>query len=114
VEADRGLLTCFLPKLPSQGDVDGALWDALRIRVDERTREWKGPIGDRVRSLERAGVFRIDAWSGLLRDPATGQALDRAQAELLVLRSEVTPARIARSNTAVDGSGSTPSSASAE
>ena len=114
VEEARGLLACFLPRLPAQGDVDAALWDALRIRADERSREWKGPIGDRVRAFEGSGVIRIDPWSGLLRDPATGQALDRAQAELLVLRAESSPARIARSNTAVDGSGSTPSSASAE
>ena len=45
-ERDRGLLACFEPRLPAQADVDAALWDALRIRADERAREWNGPIGD--------------------------------------------------------------------
>jgi hypothetical protein len=111
-ERDRGLLACFEPHLPSQAEVDPALWDALRIRADERTREWSGPIGAGLRALAEARVVTLDPWSGLVRDPRTGTALDRAQAELLVLRDE--SAKIARSNTAVDGSGSTPSSASAE
>jgi hypothetical protein len=111
-ERDRGLLACFEPTLPPQADVDPALWEVLRIRADERAREWNGPIGARLRALDDAQVVTLDPWSGLIRDPRTGVALDRAQAELLVLRDE--SARIARSNTAVDGSGSTPSSARAE
>ncbi len=113
-ERDRGILACFSPSLPAQTDVDAALWDALRIRSDERAREWRGPIGERLRTLDQAEVIRIDPWSGLLRDPRTGRALDRAQAELLVLRAESSPSRIIRSNSAVDGSGSTPRSANAE
>jgi hypothetical protein len=111
-ECDRGLLVCFEPRLPAQSDVDPALWDALRIRADERAREWNGPIGARLRALDDAKVVTLDPWSGLVRDPRSGVALDRAQAELLVLRDESD--RIARSNTAVDGSGSTPSSERAE
>jgi hypothetical protein len=111
-ERDRGLLACFEPTLPGQADVEPAVWEALRIRADERAREWSGPIGEWLRALDDAKVVTLDPWSGLVRDPRTGLALDRAQAELLVLRDE--SAKIARSNTAVDGSGSTPSSARAE
>ncbi len=113
-ERARGLLACFEPRLPPQADVDAALWEALRIRADERALEWSGPIGEALRALDHSKVVTLDPWSGLLRDPRTGRALDRAQAELLVLRAGESAARMARSNTAVDGSGSTPSSASAE
>jgi hypothetical protein len=50
------------------------------VRADERRREWRGPIGDRVRALESDGLVRIDE-HGLVRDARTGTPLDRAGAE---------------------------------
>ena len=111
-ERDRGLLACFEPTLPAQADVDPALWEALRIRADERAHEWNGPIGPRLRALDDARVVTLDPWSGLVHDPRTASRSTALRRKLLALRDE--SAKIARSNTAVDGSGSTPSSARAE
>jgi hypothetical protein len=75
-----GLLACFEPALPSQAHCDPEVWHALRVRADERRREWRGPIGDRVRALESDGLVRIDE-HGLVCDARTGAPLDRAGAE---------------------------------
>jgi hypothetical protein len=81
--APAGSLGCYEPALPPQAACDPGLWPALRVRADERRREWLGPIGDALRDLERLGLLRVDRTTGMLLDPRGGP-LDRAHAELLV------------------------------
>jgi hypothetical protein len=80
-EDAAGALVCFEPVLPPQAGCPPALWNALRVRADERRREWRGPVGEGVRALAARGVVRVDR-HGVLRDPGTGRPLDRANAEL--------------------------------
>ena len=76
------MLACFEPELPAQADCEPGLWAALRVRADQRRREWRGPVGEGVRALAAAGVVTLDG-RGVVRDPASGRPLDRAGAELL-------------------------------
>ena len=77
-DAPLGALACFEPRLPNRADSDEATWSAMRQRFDERWREHRGPIGDRVRALELAGILVVDRRTGVLLDPTTGHPVAAA------------------------------------
>ena len=83
---DRVALACYRPHLPSRAECTEPLWRALVVRADERQREWDGPVGERVRDLDRRGLIKLGGKGGeggLLLDPDSSHPLDRAHAELL-------------------------------
>ena len=78
-----GALVCFEPIVPRQADCDAALWQLVRVRADERRREWRGPIGEHLRDLEAIGLLTIDRGGGVVRHP-DGTPLDPTAAARLV------------------------------
>lgn len=72
------MLACYAPCLPDPAGIGPPLWAALIVRADERAREWLGPVGVTVRWLADLGVVTLAG--GVLRDPVSGLALDRAHA----------------------------------
>jgi|GEM_PF-3929704 hypothetical protein len=85
-ERDPGLLACFEPRFPDPPPANAQLVRALRLRADDRQREWLGPVGAELRRLDALGVLWLDSVTGVVRDRITGMALDRARFVLVVNR----------------------------